>query len=73
MTLIVMFVIDASVRIYGFGWRSFVSNGWNIYDLVVLFGAFATTIPILAQGMIYVDASVVQLQKVSPPPMTCDA
>lgn len=64
--LVLAFLTDIAVRLYGLGWRSFISNGWSIYDLIVVPGAFATTIPILIHGTIQVNQTVLQLQKVSP-------
>lgn len=64
LVLELIFIADIAVRFYGLGWLSFTSNGWNIYDLIVVPGAFATTIPILVLGTIQVNQSVLQLQKV---------
>ncbi|WWD18487.1 hypothetical protein CI109_102939 [Kwoniella shandongensis] len=43
----VMYAIDLLVRFYGLGFKSFKSNGWNLFDLVVITGSFVTTIPAL--------------------------
>lgn len=47
------------VRAFGLG-RSFYENGWNIYDVVVISGTVATTIPVLLD----VSEGALQLQKV---------
>lgn len=47
------------VRAVGLG-RSFYENGWNIYDVVVISGTVATTIPVLLD----VSEGALQLQKV---------
>ena len=38
-----IYLLDVSVRFFGLGWRSFRSNGWNLFDLVVATGSFITT------------------------------
>lgn len=45
--LTVLYAVDLLVRFYGLGFKSFKSNGWNIFDLIVITGSFATTIPAL--------------------------
>ncbi|WWC88695.1 uncharacterized protein L201_003608 [Kwoniella dendrophila CBS 6074] len=47
LCLTVLYAIDLLIRFYGLGFRSFKSNGWNLFDLVVITGSFATTIPAL--------------------------
>jgi hypothetical protein len=44
----------------GLGWRSFKANGWNLFDIVVVIGNFATGLPIVfgSQGFV-----IEQLQK----------
>lgn len=42
-----LYAIDIVVRFVGLGFRSFRSNGWNIFDVIVVTGSFATTIPAL--------------------------
>ncbi|KAJ6452267.1 Ion transport protein-domain-containing protein [Mycena sanguinolenta] len=39
-----LYVVDVIVRLSGLGWRSFRSNGWNVFDLVVASGSFVTTL-----------------------------
>lgn len=39
-----IYIIDVAVRWYGLGWRSFRANGWNLFDIVVAFGSFLTTL-----------------------------
>ncbi|KAJ6629913.1 Ion transport protein-domain-containing protein [Mycena sp. CBHHK59/15] len=38
------YVIDVLVRLFGLGWRSFRSNGWNVFDILVAGGSFVTTL-----------------------------
>ncbi|WVQ85091.1 hypothetical protein IAT38_007255 [Cryptococcus sp. DSM 104549] len=47
LILTVLYAVDLLVRFYGLGLKSFKSNGWNFFDLVVIAGSFATTIPAL--------------------------
>ncbi|KAE8227194.1 hypothetical protein CF319_g297 [Tilletia indica] len=42
---------DIAVRMYGLGIRSFVETWWNLYDLAVVAGTLATTIPLLRPGV----------------------
>ncbi len=42
-----LYAFDLIVRLYGLGFNSFRANGWNLFDLVVITGSFATTIPAL--------------------------
>lgn len=39
-----IYVIDTVVRCFGLGWRSFRANGWNLFDIVVAWGCFTTTL-----------------------------
>ncbi|GAA6002347.1 calcium channel protein CCH1 [Rhodotorula paludigena] len=55
-----LYLIDVVVRLAGLG-TSFFENGWNIYDLVVIAGTVATTVPILLH---FTGDALVQLQKV---------
>ncbi|GAW02071.1 calcium channel subunit cch1 [Lentinula edodes] len=43
LTIIFIYMIDVSVRLYGLGWKSFRANGWNLFDILVTMGSFATT------------------------------
>lgn len=52
--------VDIIVRWYGLGFRSFKANGWNIFDVIVAFGAFATTVIIRLESKSFLIA---QLQK----------
>ena len=45
--LSVLYAFDLLVRFHGLGFRSFCANGWNLFDLAVVAGSFATTIPAL--------------------------
>ncbi|KAJ7019630.1 Ion transport protein-domain-containing protein [Mycena alexandri] len=40
----VIYVVDVLVRLFGLGWLSFRSNGWNVFDFVVAGGSFVTTL-----------------------------
>ncbi|GAA6002036.1 hypothetical protein JCM10207_003048 [Rhodosporidiobolus poonsookiae] len=55
----VLYAIDILVRIAGLG-HSFFKSYWNLYDLFVVSGTIATTLPLLAGNN---DQVVVQLQK----------
>lgn len=46
----VVYALDITVRLAGLGWRSFRENLWNLYDLAVVTGTLATTIPLLRGG-----------------------
>ncbi|KAJ7199602.1 Ion transport protein-domain-containing protein [Mycena pura] len=39
-----IYVLDVLVRLFGLGWRSFHSNGWNVFDILVAGGSFITTL-----------------------------
>ncbi|CAE6352806.1 unnamed protein product [Rhizoctonia solani] len=58
--LALVFALDIIIRLSGLGWRSFKANGWNLFDIVVVIGNFATGIPIVfgSQGFL-----IEQLQK----------
>ncbi|TXT15853.1 hypothetical protein VHUM_00356 [Vanrija humicola] len=45
LAFIVAYAVDILVNFYGLGFKSFRTNGWNIYDVVVIIGCFVTTIP----------------------------
>lgn len=47
LILTVLYAVDIVVRFVGLGFHSFRSNGWNIFDVIVVTGSFATTIPAL--------------------------
>ncbi|KAH9817542.1 Ion transport protein-domain-containing protein [Melampsora americana] len=42
-----IYLADVLIKFAGIGWISFRQNGWNLYDVVVIFGTFATTTPIV--------------------------
>ncbi|QRW09988.1 ion transport domain-containing protein [Ceratobasidium sp. AG-Ba] len=42
-----VYAMDIIIRLSGLGWRSFKANGWNLFDIVVVVGNFATGIPIV--------------------------
>ncbi|KAG6853799.1 hypothetical protein C0991_001249 [Blastosporella zonata] len=39
-----IYMLDVSVRMFGLGWKSFRSDGWNLFDVVVAGGSFITTL-----------------------------
>ena len=47
LVLTLIYAFDVIVRLSGLGWKSFIQNGWNVYDIFVVTGTFTTTIPIL--------------------------
>jgi hypothetical protein len=55
-----MYAADIVVRFYGLGWRSFRSNGWNIFDVIVATGSLLTTVSMRVGASGYV---IDQLQK----------
>lgn len=63
--LTMIYAIDLLVRFFGLGPRSFRANGWNIFDLIVITGSFATTIPAIQTALKDTAGSQVntQLQK----------
>ncbi|EIW66778.1 hypothetical protein TREMEDRAFT_40774 [Tremella mesenterica DSM 1558] len=60
-----IYAIDILVRFYGLGFKSFRANGWNLFDVIVVTGSFATTIPALraASRGLPGDQVNIQLQK----------
>ena len=63
--LTILYACDLLIRFYGLGFKSFQANGWNIFDLIVITGSFATTIPALQAAAKGLPGSEVntQLQK----------
>lgn len=55
-----MYGVDIFVRWFGLGFRSFKANGWNIFDVIVAFGAFVTTVILRFESESFIIA---QLQK----------
>ncbi|PWN49893.1 hypothetical protein IE53DRAFT_331270, partial [Violaceomyces palustris] len=43
----IIYGCDIFIRLFGLGWKSFRENPWNLYDLAVVTGTVATTIPLL--------------------------
>jgi hypothetical protein len=41
------FIADPIVKLIGLGWKSFRANGWNLFDVVVIFGSVITTLGII--------------------------
>lgn len=60
LVLTTIYAVDIAVRISGLGLRSFRANGWNIFDVFVVAGSFATTVPIVLGSK---NFAVEQLQK----------
>ena len=60
--LTVLYAFDLLVRFHGLGFKSFRANGWNLFDLVVITGSFATTIPALQAAISGLPGSEVNLQ-----------
>ncbi|ORY24315.1 high-affinity cell membrane calcium channel [Naematelia encephala] len=63
--LTMLYAVDLLVRFYGLGFKSFRANGWNLFDVFVVTGSFATTIPALratTHGVPGTDV-IIQLQK----------
>ncbi|SPO30169.1 related to CCH1 - Calcium channel (alpha subunit) [Ustilago trichophora] len=63
-----IYALDIVARLLGLGWRSYRENPWNLYDLFVVSGTLATTLPLLTNtgG----GSTVVQFQKLF---LTCVA
>jgi voltage-dependent calcium channel len=49
LALAVCLLADPFVKFVGLGWRSFRSNGWNIFDVIVILGSISTTIVTILQ------------------------
>ncbi|TKY88115.1 hypothetical protein EX895_002825 [Sporisorium graminicola] len=63
-----IYALDIIARLLGLGWRSYRENPWNLYDLFVVTGTLATTLPLLTNSG---DSGVVlQFQKLF---LTCVA
>lgn len=56
-----VYALDIAARLLGLGWRSFRENPWNLYDLFVVSGTLATTLPLLTGAN--ESQAIVQLQK----------
>ncbi|SJX65516.1 related to CCH1-Calcium channel (alpha subunit) [Sporisorium reilianum f. sp. reilianum] len=63
-----IYALDIIARLLGLGWRSYRENPWNLYDLFVVSGTLATTLPLMTNSG---DSGVVvQFQKLF---LTCVA
>nr|XP_019045668.1 high-affinity cell membrane calcium channel [Kwoniella bestiolae CBS 10118]OCF24598.1 high-affinity cell membrane calcium channel [Kwoniella bestiolae CBS 10118] len=62
LCLTVLYAIDLLIRFYGLGLRSFRANGWNIFDVIVITGSFATTIPALQAASAGLPGNQVNIQ-----------
>ncbi|XP_006460371.1 hypothetical protein AGABI2DRAFT_220377 [Agaricus bisporus var. bisporus H97] len=60
LVLMLIYLIDIAVRWHGLGWKSFRANGWNLFDIVVAFGSFVTTLIVRSGSTSFL---VQQLQK----------
>lgn len=60
LVLTTVYFVDIIIRITGLGLRSFTANGWNLFDVAVITGSFATTVPIVVGSSGFV---IEQLQK----------
>ncbi|SOV09675.1 related to CCH1 - Calcium channel (alpha subunit) [Ustilago sp. UG-2017a] len=45
-----VYAFDIFARLLGLGWRSYRENPWNLYDLFVVSGTLATTLPLLTNN-----------------------
>jgi voltage-dependent calcium channel len=59
LSLALIYLTDIIVRALGLG-KSFLANGWNLFDVFVVTGIFATTIPTILG---YQNFALQQLQK----------
>ncbi|KAG6837569.1 hypothetical protein H0H93_006983 [Arthromyces matolae] len=41
---LIIYILDVFVRLFGLGWSSFRSDGWNAFDIIVAGGSFITTL-----------------------------
>ncbi|KAG6896195.1 hypothetical protein C0992_009768, partial [Termitomyces sp. T32_za158] len=55
-----IYIFDVLVRLFGLGWKSFRSDGWNLFDIVVAGGSFITTLVVRSGASGFVTQ---QLQK----------
>ncbi|CAG8454328.1 2140_t:CDS:10 [Diversispora eburnea] len=40
---IMIYITELFIKLFGFGWNVFKSNRWNVFDIVIVFGALITT------------------------------
>lgn len=52
------YAADICIRLAGLGWTAYRQNAWNIFDLIVVTGTLATSIPLLGRN----ENNVVNLQ-----------
>lgn len=50
LAFIMAYVANISIRITGLGWARFRRSSWDLYSLVVVFGAFVSTLVLLITG-----------------------
>ncbi|CAO3660618.1 unnamed protein product [Umbelopsis ramanniana] len=58
---IVVYLFEISVKLLGLGWYSFRQNLWNLYDLVVVFGAAITLIVTLSSSELQLNIEAQKL------------
>jgi hypothetical protein len=57
----VVYLFEISVKLLGLGWYSFRQNLWNLYDLVVVFGAAITLIVTLSSSELQLNIEAQKL------------
>src|SRR3954463_3992579 len=62
LSVAALFAVNIGVRLYGLGWRSYLADGWNLFEATVVTGGLVTTA--LRMGGVK-NSVLVQLQKVS--------
>ncbi|KDR78145.1 hypothetical protein GALMADRAFT_64911 [Galerina marginata CBS 339.88] len=60
-----IYFFDVVIRSYGLGRRSFCSNGWNLFDVVVATGSFVTTLAVYFGHSVFYVRPLQQLFLVS--------
>lgn len=58
----VLFALNIAVRFYGLGWRSYIADGWNFFEVFIITGALTTTCLRLGGNE---NGGLLQLQKAS--------
>lgn len=56
-----VYLFEISVKLLGLGWYSFRQNLWNLYDLVVVFGAAITLIVTLSSSELQLNIEAQKL------------
>lgn len=55
--------VDIAIRLLGMG-RVFFRNRWNIFDIVLVTGVVAMTVPLLLDPLRWNESAIFQIQKV---------